>query len=255
MRINLSKVLTVMMLTAFLVFGCVSGTSAEQITKTLTADTKLIPSGFLATDDPPTFKKGTTVTLNENGEVIEGTLAKDVILSCVPLVYEENGRHYFSPYKGWFNLGRKVTFNSRGEVIKGTIADGKPVYFKVPLNSRSFITLKDLTEVSFHQNGMMAYGTPWWDLYLKPIGSKQIMDNGMGGLVQFKGGRQIELNAKGEVLKGTINKDTKLMSPAGLKVYVAGTTVEFDDNGIVIKDVLKDEDRVDTSVVPGRIPW
>jgi hypothetical protein len=33
-----------------------------------------------------------------------------------------------------------------------------------------------------------------------------------------------------------LNKDTNLLSPAGsIKVYEAGTTVEFDDKGIVIK--------------------
>lgn len=236
MKSNLSKVLTGIVLTAFLFFLCISGASAA-ITKTLDVDTKLIPAGLLATDDPPTFKKGTTVTLNENGEVIEGILAYDVLLSCVPLAYEESERYYFKPYKGWFNKDTKVTFNSRGEVIKGTtLYSLYPSYLNVPLNSSSFITLKQLTEVSFHANGMMAYGTPFSDTYLKPVGWKQITDNGMGGLVQFKGGRQIELSSNGEVLKGTLNKDTKLISPAGnIKVYEAGTVVEFDNNGIVVK--------------------
>jgi hypothetical protein len=38
--------------------------------------------------------------------------------------------------------------------------------------------------------------------------------------VQFKGGRQIELNYKGKVLKGTLNKDTKLRSPEGSQRFM-----------------------------------
>lgn len=239
MKHLLLKVLTGTILMTFVFFVCISGANAAPITKTLEADTKLIPSGLLAIENPPTFKKGTTVILNENGEVIEGILAYDSLLSCVPLVYEDNGRVYFRPYKGCFNRDTKIIFNSRGEVMKGTtyygIGNFAP-YLNVPLNSSSVIRLKQSTEVSFHANGMMAYGTPDSDIYLKPVGWKQITDNGMAGSVQFKGGRQIELNEKGEVVKGTLNKDTKLMSPLGiLKFYVAGTTVEFDDNGAVVK--------------------
>lgn len=242
MKDGLLRILSGIMLTVFLFFVCAPGANAAVITKTLEENTKLIPSGLLATDDPPTFKKGTTVTLNENGEVIEGVLARDVLLSCVPLVYEENGINYFRSYKGWFNKDTKVIFNSRGAVMKGTtLYTIEQRYLYVPLNSSSLIKLKQFTEVSFHPNGMMAYGTTDSDTYLKPVGWKQITDNGMAGFVQFKGGRQIELNSKGEVLKGTLNKDTKLRLPEGrLKVYDAGTAVVFDDDGVVIK-ATKDE--------------
>ncbi len=228
--------LTVLLMT-FLFFCHNASANAVVNTKILEKNTKLIPSGLLATDDPPTFKSGTMVTLNENGEVIEGILAYDALLSCIPLIFEENGEKYFRSYKGWFNKDTKVTFNSRGAVIKGTtIYTIEPWYLNVPLNSSSFIRLKQSTEVSFHSNGMMAYGTIHSNTYLKPVGWNQITDNGMAGLVQFKGGKKIELNYKGEVIKGILNKDTKLMSPNGsLKVYEADTAVEFDDIGIVVK--------------------
>jgi hypothetical protein len=48
----------------------------------------------------------------------------------------------------------------------------------------------------------------------------------------------IELNEKGEVVKGTLKNDTKLLSaPSGTmtKVYGAGTVVEFNEKGIVVK--------------------
>ncbi len=242
MKHLLLKVLTGTILMTFVFSVCISGVNAAPITKTLGADTKLIPSGLLATDNPPTFKKGTMVTLTENGEVIEGILAYDILLSVVPLVFEENGRNYFRPYKAWFNKDTKITFNSRGEVIKGTtIYTIEPWYLFAPLNSSSSIRLKQSTEVSFHPNGMMAYGTPASDTYLKPVGWRQITDNGMAGSVEFKGGRQIELNDKGEVTKGTLNKDTKLLSPLGFqKLYEAGTRVEFDDKGAVVKSSTND---------------
>lgn len=45
----------------------------------------------------------------------------------------------------------------------------------------------------------------------------------------------LELNDKGEVIKGTLNNNTKLPSPDGIRLYTAGTTVEFDGNGVVVK--------------------
>jgi hypothetical protein len=61
------------------------------------------------------------------------------------------------------------------------------------------------------------------------------------GLVEFKGKKPIELNEKGEVVKGTLKNDTKLLlAPDGssTKVYEAGTTVEFDNKGVVVKALM-----------------
>jgi hypothetical protein len=60
--------------------------------------------------------------------------------------------------------------------------------------------------------------------------------------VEFKGGKPVELNDKGEVVKGTLNNDTKLPADnilvpgiSGKKLFKAGTAVEFDDKGTVAK--------------------
>jgi hypothetical protein len=100
--------------------------------------------------------------------------------------------------------------------------------------------MRPLTEVSLHENGILARGTidAYGSKYFHPLGWQQInssTDN-PGGFVQFKEETVIEMNDKGEVLKGTLLKDTKLPSPLGIiKVYEAGTTVEFDEQGVVTK--------------------
>jgi len=54
MNSKISRILTGLILVALFCFSA-SGVNAATITKTLDANTKFIPSGLLATDDPPTF--------------------------------------------------------------------------------------------------------------------------------------------------------------------------------------------------------
>jgi hypothetical protein len=96
---------------------------------------------------------------------------------------------------------------------------------------------------------MLATCTLAVNTYLRPVGWQQILTenytNSMAcsGLVEFSAKKQIMLNEKGEVVKGTLNKDTTLLTTASMlrpdssdkKVYEAGTTVEFDDKGLVVK--------------------
>jgi hypothetical protein len=135
----LLKILTGAIFVAFIFFGYGSGANAALITKTLDEDTKLIPSGSSAVIQMPIFKKGTTVTLNEQGEVVEGTLANDPWLSCVTLQFDEDGRHYFYRYGYVFRDGSKVTFNNKGEVIKGTFSHNHLIKITVPVNGRDFV--------------------------------------------------------------------------------------------------------------------
>jgi len=237
MKKLLLRVLTGTMMLAFML-DCYGGdVYAATITKTLDKDTKIMPPGVISSDDPPTFRKGTTVTLNEYGEVIEGTLAYDVILNCVPREYDENGRHYYNPYAGWFNKGTKVIFDNRGKVIKGTTVYSLTLgSLCVPLNSNSWLGIKKGTEVTFHQNGMLASGTIGENTYFRFIGWQKLLENSVAGFIEFKAGTEVKLNDKGELTKGTLNKDVKLLSPDGtIKLYEAGTTVEFDENGVVVK--------------------
>jgi len=240
-KLFLLRILTGAIMMSLLFFGYCAEANAASITKTLSEDTKLMPPGVSATFSIPVFKKGTTVTLNENGEVLEGTLASDPWLYCVPLQYEVDGRPYFKQYGYVFREGTKVTFNDKGEVVKGTLSHNHVTKIEVPLDGKSGLVLRPLTEVSFYPNGVLAKGTIdlYASIYLRPVGwqrNKILSDN--IGFVQFKEGTIIELNDKGEAVKGTLNIDTKLPSPSGFKVYEVGTTVEFDDNGVVVKATM-----------------
>lgn len=70
------KKLASLLITALLLLGT-QAVFAKTIT--LDKDTKLVPQGFTVADDIK-FKKNTSVTLNDNGEVIEGVLASDTYL-------------------------------------------------------------------------------------------------------------------------------------------------------------------------------
>lgn len=243
------RVLTAFLMMAFILFGVNEGVNAARITKTLDEDTRIAKPGIKTSDwrhsGMPEFKKGTVVTLNENGEVLEGTLKSSTSLPCVA------GGHFYytwaSPLDNTlkpnkfleFKAGTTVTFSDKGEVIKGTVTGH---YIKIPVSQTDSIELSDGTEVSFHENGMIATCTLGDETYIRPVGWQQILNVNntskvfSGGLVQFKKETQLILNDKCEVIQGTLNENTKLLSPSGyIKVYDAGTTVEFDDKGVVVK--------------------
>lgn len=77
----------------------------------------------------------------------------------------------------------------------------------------------------------------WDGTYLRPVGWQRTNDltKHTGGFVKFNDKAIIEFNDEGEVTKGVLNKKTKLLSPAGITIYEEGTTVEFADNGFVVK--------------------
>lgn len=243
---------------AFFSFCHNAGADAALITKTLDEDTRITPPGVIVAtlDDIPMFKKGTVVTLNEYGEVLKGILAKNVNLPYetgasesirqassytpsipifIPYSVDAKPKYRVLPFKG----GTEVIFNAKGEVIKGTISSSNE---SIELNPVNHILVSN-GEVSFHKNGMVATCTLAKDSYLRPVGWPQILTENFtdttacSGLVEFKGKTPIELNEKGEVVKGTLSKDTRLLPAPDVrkKVYEAGNTVEFDDKGIVVK--------------------
>ncbi len=252
---------------------------AAQITKTLAENTRITPPGVIVATRAaiPMFKKGTVVILNEFGEVVEGILAGDISLpyetgdsqdsvrstsiyvapSPPPVVIVPRPAPVpppvFVPYSVtdktpqirvlFFRGGTKVVFNNRGEIIRGTISSDQTIN----LNPTNCISVSR-GEISFYKNGMVATCTLASDSYLRPVGWSEILSDNFteriacSGFVEFKGGKPIELNDKGEVVKGTLNNDTKLSSTSplipdviGKKLYKAGTTVEFDNRGIVTK--------------------
>lgn len=232
MKPFLSKVLLGTMLVTFLFVGYCPETSAAPITKTLGEDTKITPPGVMAIIwiSIPEFKQGTTVALNENGEVLEG-----ILTSTERLPYVRGAVYY--PRVINFKAGTKVIFNNRGEVIKGTVDE----LTGIPISETDTVMVKAGGEISFHENGMLATFFPAFDIYLRSSKWQQNLTASYTnkvacpGFIEFKGWTLVELNEKGEVVKGTLNKATKLLSPSGIKLYEAGTTVEFDENGVVVK--------------------
>jgi hypothetical protein len=253
MKVFSLKVFTGIIIMAFLFLCHNESADAARITKTLDENTRIMPRGVVVTkwDNIPKFKKGTVVTLNEYGEVFEGILAADVSLpyetgisqdSLKPAGYTPMPFYVFSNTTTTttnrvlsFKSGTKITFNDKGEVSKGTLNSSNQ---SIALNQSTYIEVSE-GEVSFHKNGMLATCTLANDSYLRPVGWSKILtenytnNSACPGFVEFKARKLIVLNDKGEVIKGTLNKETKLLSPVGIKVYEAETAVELDDEGIV----------------------
>ncbi|MBP2655521.1 MAG: hypothetical protein H6Q73_3090 [Firmicutes bacterium] len=253
MKNLLLRLLTGTVVLAFIFFYYYGSVDAAAITKTLDENTVLTPPGMIVANLTE-FKKGTVVTLNGNGEVIEGTLLRNTSLPVVGAAqdyYVSLITQYRAYYILWpkvleFKNETKVTFNNKGEVVKGTVAKGfggGEVLF--PLGQNSEILIKPFTEISFHENGMIATCTIAFAPLLRPVGWQQNLSAGYTkniacpGFIQFQEETQVELNDKGEVIKGTLKNDTKLPSPDGsINVYSAGTMVEFNENGVVVKAVI-----------------
>lgn len=269
------KTLTAMIAALLLFYP---GACTAQISKTLAENTRITPPGVIVAirGDIPMFKKGTIVILNDFGEVLEGVLAEDISLPyetgdatgparaayyiptpqppiiiaprpapAPPPIFIPNVVTDMAPQIRVLNFkgGTKIVFNDRGEAVRGTVSTNQ----LINLNPTNSITVSS-AEISFHKNGMVATCTLNNDSYLRPVGWMEILTDNFtdritcSGFVEFKGGKPVELNDKGEVVKGTLENDTKLASDniivpgiSGKKLFKAGTAVEFDDKGKVVK--------------------
>ncbi|MDT8900732.1 hypothetical protein [Anaeroselena agilis] len=266
MRVVFSRVLAGAALAVLLVMGNNAGADAAQVTRTLEENTRITPPGVIVAkrSEIPMFKKGTVVTLNEYGEVLEGTLAEDISLPYetgksegaarmsytpptymyVPMYVDSGPRYRILPFKG----DTRVVFNDRGEVVFGTISGAAQ---SIMLDYSNHILVAD-GEISFHKNGMLASCTLNDDSFLRPAGWQQLLNDNFKdnvacpGYVEFKGKKPVKLNEKGEVLFGTLDKDTKLpgynkfaTGVVAKLLYEAGTEVELDGKGVVVKATKK----------------
>ncbi len=110
--------------------------------KNLSSDADLAVQGYRISR--VTFKGGTTVKLNEKGEVISGVLARDWLLN--PQGYDI----LHLPAIG-FKAGGEVTFNTRGFVVTGVLARDTNL-FKQGVTT-SAILYKAGTKVTFNEQG------------------------------------------------------------------------------------------------------
>lgn len=204
---------------------CSSLAYAAPITKTLDKDTNLHPQGWPS--GVITFKDGTSVSLNDNGEVISGTLKKEEPLILVGSAYFEA---YSDPVLNGKDIKRisligTVTFNDKGEAVSGELA--LPAWFNLIKDNEDYpIKFDENTMIYLSPDGSVAQGTIAQSTLLRPVGWKKYLpidDN--AGFILFQSDTEIIMGADVQVLKGTIaNK----LTVAGV-TFPAGTTLQFSE--------------------------
>ncbi|MDT8901224.1 hypothetical protein [Anaeroselena agilis] len=215
----MSKILLV------LVFVCLSfsSASAAPITKTLAEDTLLHPQGDVS--GSVKFKGGTSVTLNEQYEVISGTLKYYGFL-----IPASKGFFYFYDKDLHSTLmifkpdTCPIVFNARGEVLSGQI--GEDASFLI-WGSASHATFKKNTYIEFDEQGYVKTGTIYSDITFRPLGWRNFLpldDN--AGFILFKGETEVFFGPGGQVSRGTIAKEFKINKIT----YPAGTTLQFSES-------------------------
>ena len=243
-------------LTAFLLAACLAIGSNAAFAKTivLDKDTKLVPQGWTVADDIK-FKKNTSVTLNDNGQVVGGVLAGDNYLRptgwknlASNYYYVESSAGFFPPrfFYHPFRPGlvipadghvrycgnKPITFAADGTVLSGTIDND--VVLQLSDTGYGFVRFKNDTELSFYANGRVKKGTLAEATKLRPIGWQYNLQDEGAGFVEFKGGTAISFDEAGLVSAGTLNKKTLWYNAAdSSQELTAKVAVDFAEAGAV----------------------
>lgn len=206
----------------------VSANAAFAKTITLDKDTKLVPQGWTVADDTK-FKKNTSVTLNDNEQVVEGVLASDTYLRPTGwknlvsnYYYVESSagffppRFFFHPFRPGLVIpadghvrymgNKQVTFAADGTVLSGTIDND--VVLQLSDTGYGFVRFKNDTVLAFYPNGKIKNGTLAEATKLRPLGWKHNLADESAGFVEFKSGSSISFDENGLVTLGTLNKKT-----------------------------------------------
>lgn len=209
-----------------------TGRLEAAITKTLEKDSELHPFGWMG--GYLAFKGGTTVNLNDNGEVITGILKCDEEIRCVGgdrILIRRLPTMSLGYVKFKGGTDEAVTFNERGEVIAGRLAEPMDIR---PLSGGGEIHFED-KYIAFHKNGAVATGTLRPGTYLRPVGWLNVFKiTNDAGYIKFKAETVVMFNDKDEIEEGTLANDTKLRSINGENMlYKAGSVVRFNEVGDV----------------------
>lgn len=256
-----SKILACTVTSLLCLYLNMPGAWAE--TQTLTKDSKLHPQGWSVGDEIE-FKKNTAVSLNDNGEVIAGTLANNTLLCprgrervindyYFISAYTERGpffsiryrhfwgREYNIAIPGYGHLlykkGTRVTFSEQGEVLKGMIASKATVRLRD--DKYGFIVFKENSVLEFYPSGNILSGVLAADTYLRPVGWASLpasddMTNNSVGFIRFSKDKQVMFNEQGELVSGTLKESAILWAGDGNAVeYPANTNVRFNNQGHV----------------------
>ncbi|BBB91519.1 MAG TPA: hypothetical protein PKA28_13960 [Methylomusa anaerophila] len=229
----------------------------QAATRTLPKDAKLHPQGW-AVGDLIQFKKGTTVSTNDLGEVVSGTLADDTLLQ--PRGWERVIDDYYyvsaytdlSPYfpryprffaerkynmaiPGYGHLlykgGSTVTFSEKGEVLAGTIAE--PATVRLVAGKYGFVTFKPNTALAFYDSGALLSGVLDADTNLRPVGwAANNRADDSAGFIKFSGKKNVVFSENGEVISGTLKEPVKWHSTEGpVREFSAQSSVHFYEQG------------------------
>lgn len=245
------------LLGAIFSLSLVSGLALAE-SKIVGDETKFHPQGW-SVGDEIALKKGTTVDLNEMGEVISGTLKEDEFLCpcgwkrVINDYYYVTGYledtpywHRFHPafwegsYKmeipGYHHLlfksGTAITFSTKGDVLSGTLA-GQAV-LRLMDDQYGFITCKENTLLEFYDSGAIRSAILAEDTALRPLGWRKIVqDPAAAGFITFSANKTILFDENGYVTAATLKKPTNLLAANGkIQTFPANTAVHFTELGV-----------------------
>lgn len=187
-------------------------------TKVLDKDTELHPQGW--TSGSLLFKQGSSVELNDQGEVVSGVLKSNAILHAIG-----RGRFDINPISNYlyFKSDSALRFDEQGFVISGTLADD--TYLFLIYISEPQVKFQGGTTILFSRSGDVLKGTLNKDTSLRPSGWKIFLPNNAGFLT-FKAGTEVTFGPAAQIIKGTIASDLAL---SGI-TYPAGTTLQFSES-------------------------
>jgi len=194
-------------------------------TKVLDKDTDLRPQGW--TSGALTFKQGSSVELNDLGQVITGVLKENTYsLRPAGVAYVSLAMYVYPPYHSWYIYyqgDRSVTFDEYGWVLSGTISSDTDAYL-VP-NVDPLVRFKKKTVLLFDINRNVVNGTICDDTFLCPAGWGKFLANS-SGILKFKAGTEVVFDSNAQVIKGTIANDLTVNGTT----YPAGTTLQFSES-------------------------
>lgn len=249
------KILKLIM--CFCISVCVFSSVGQAKTVTLDKTKVLVPQGWSTVNDDLKFKKGTTVELNGYGEVVSGTLNRDIALrptgwrNMVNDYYEESNNSIFYPrifhpftsvsiptptyghirYKG----NRPITFAPDGTVLSGTIDE--EVTVSVQKDRYGLVTFNDQYELAFYPDGSVRKGRLNDDTKLRPYGwQRGLIGDEMAGFVEFKSGNDVTFSQDGYITSGVLKKDVSWQLSNGQIIMLkAGEKIDFTGIGPSIK--------------------
>ncbi|MDR3563267.1 MAG: hypothetical protein P4N59_17795 [Negativicutes bacterium] len=210
----------------FLAFMLIPAIAFCSTTKVLNQDTDFCPQGWTA--GSLNFKHGTTVELNDRGQVISGVLNHTYTLRPAGVAFVAQSMGMAAPYHSWYiyyQSDTSVTFDEHGWVLSGTTASDTDVYL-IP-NVEPLIKLRKGSVISFDKDRNLISGTIDDNTFLHPAGWTKFLPNS-NGILKFKAGTEVVLGPNAQVIKGTIAEDLTV----NLTTVSAGTTLQFSEFGI-----------------------